>query len=84
MIFGLKESISYIVKSLPETKIEAYWLKDKILACVKIFHYCGFLVRVVICDNNFSNILAFHKIVATADDDNDSLYITIDMTKEEH
>ena len=40
VIVGLKGSVPYIVKSLPETKVEADWMKDEILACVKILHDC--------------------------------------------
>ena len=80
-IVGLTESIPYVVKSLPETKVEVYCLKDEILAWIKILHYCGVLVRVIVSDIQFSNIWVLHKIVATADN---SLYVTIDKKKEEH
>ena len=77
MIVGWKESIPYIVKSLLETD----WLKDEILACIKMLFSFGFSVRMVVWDSPSSNVLAFNKLLATLDNNNDSLYVTIDMEK---
>ena len=42
MIIVLKESIPYIMKSFPETKVTTDWLKDEIiLACIKVLRLFG-------------------------------------------
>ena len=81
MIAGLKASIPYIVKCLSETNVEVDWLKDKILAFIKILYDCGFLVRMVVCDNHSSNVSFFKKLHAAFGNDNDAIYAIIDMKK---
>ena len=42
MIVGLKESIPYVIKSSPETNIDANWLKAELLDSLKILFNCSF------------------------------------------
>ena len=36
MVIGLKQSIPYIIKSLPEVSIDANWLKEEIFKCLDV------------------------------------------------
>ena len=56
MIVGLKEYIPYVIKSSPETNIDANWLKTELLDSLKILSNCGFCVRATDCDNHPSNV----------------------------
>ena len=47
MIVGLKNSIPYVIKSSPETKINADWLKKEITDCLGILSKSGFNVRAI-------------------------------------
>ena len=35
MIVGMKKSIPYIIKSVPEKKIDGKWLKEQVFDCLK-------------------------------------------------
>ena len=63
MIVGLKESIPYVIKSLPETNIEANWLKTELLDSLKILSSCGFCVRAIVCDNHLFKVSSFRKLL---------------------
>ena len=63
MIVGLKESIPYVIKSSPETNIDASWPKTELLDSLKIFSSCGFRVRAIACDNHPSNVSSFKKLL---------------------
>ena len=56
MIVGLKESIPYVIKSSPETNIDANWLKKELLDSLEILSNCDFHARGFVCDvtNRFS------------------------------
>ena len=41
MIVGLKNYITYVIKSSPETKINAGWLKEKLIDYLGIFSKSG-------------------------------------------
>ena len=41
MIVGLKNYSTYVIKSSPETKINADWLKEKLKDCLAIFSKSG-------------------------------------------
>ena len=47
MIVGLRKSIPYVIKTLPETKISGEWLKPQILESLCSLHTAGFYVRAV-------------------------------------
>ena len=59
MIVSLKESIPCVIKSSPETNVEANWLKTELLDSLKIFSSCGFRARAIVCDNHPSNVSSF-------------------------
>ena len=62
MIVGMKESIPYVVKALPETTINGAWLSDQIDECIDILADCGFNVRAVVTDNHSANVNAFSNL----------------------
>ena len=47
-IVSLKESIPYVIKSSPETKLDANWLKAELLDSLEILSNCGFHVRAIV------------------------------------
>ena len=63
MIVGLKESIPSVIKSSPETNIDANWLKTKFLDSLKILSNCGFRVRAIVCDNHPTNVSSFKNLL---------------------
>ena len=82
MIVGLKKSIPYIIKSIPEVKIEGEWLKDEILKAIETLHSIGFKVRCVVADNHSTNVSAYSKISNAYGFKKDDLYfITQDGSK---
>ena len=66
-IIGLKQSILYIIRSLPEVSIDANWLKEEIFKCLDVLCQSGFNVRSIICDNHPSNVSNFRKLLASCD-----------------
>ena len=75
MIVGLKNSIPYVIKSSPETKINADWLKEELVDCLGTFSKSGFNVRVIVCDNHPSNVLSFKNLLQHFSQDPDELFI---------
>ena len=59
MIVGLKQSILYVVKTLPEN---GQWLKSELLHCLNTLHKNEFNIRAVVCDNHASNVSAYRKL----------------------
>ena len=59
MIVGLKESIPYVIKSSPETNIDANWLKTELLDSLEILSNFVFRVRAIVCDKHPSNVSCF-------------------------
>ena len=52
MIVGLKSSVPYVVKTLPEKKITGDWVKESLLSCLKMLQENGFNVRGTVCDDH--------------------------------
>ena len=75
MIVGLKESILFVIKSLPETNIDANWLKTELLDSLEILSNCGFCVRAIVCDNRPSNVSSFKKLLEHVNQNPDELYM---------
>ena len=71
MIVGLKNSIPYVIKSFPETKINDDWLKEKLIDCLGILAQCGFNVRAIVCDNHPSNVSSFKSVLQNFNQDLD-------------
>ena len=59
MVVGLRKSIPYVIKTLPETKISGEWLKSQIIESLCSLHTAGFYVRAVITDNHSVNVASF-------------------------
>ena len=59
MIQGLKKSISFVIKALPETKITGEWLAQHISEYISCLSKVGFNVCTVVTDNHSSNVNAF-------------------------
>ena len=59
MVAGMKESVSYVLKSVPETNIDANFLREHILDCLRILRDGDFNVRAIVCDDHSSNVSAF-------------------------
>ena len=62
MIVGLKDSIPYVIKAVPETTITGTWLADQISASIESLSKTGFTVRGVVTDNHNSNVTAFNTL----------------------
>ena len=75
MIVGLKESISYVINSSPETNIEANWFKTELLDSLDILSNCGFRVRAIVCDNHPSNVSSFKKLLEDVNQNPNELYM---------
>ena len=75
MVVGLKNSIPYVIKSSPETKINADWLKKKLIDCLGILPQSGFIVRAIACDNHPSNVSSFKNLLQHFNQDSDELFL---------
>ena len=69
MIVGLKNYIPYVIKSSPETKINAVWLKEDLIDCLRILSKPGFSARALVCDNHPSNVSSFKNTLIFQDPD---------------
>ena len=72
MIISLKESVTYVIKSSPQTEISADWLKNEVLECLDV------LIK---CDNHPSNVSAFIKLPGCSNQDHDSLFLLHESRK---
>ena len=64
MIVGMRKSIPYVVKAVPEITIEGKWLGKQIDSVLTSIHQSGFQVRAVVADNHSTNVNAFHSNLA--------------------
>ena len=62
MIVGLRKNIPFVVRAVPESKIEEKWLSQHINECLKSLHQVGFEVHAVISDNHATNVAAFRDL----------------------
>ena len=62
IIVVLNTSVSFVVKSVPETTITDESLKKYIKHCINQLYKSSFKVRAVVCDNHTSNVPAFTKL----------------------
>ena len=63
MIVGLNKSIPYVIKSSPETNIDANWLKAELLDSLEILSNFGFRVRAIVCEKHPPNVSSFKKLL---------------------
>ena len=59
MIAGMKESIPYMIQTIPEVTFTGKWLCDKIADNIQTLIDAGFRVRAVVSDNHSTNVSAF-------------------------
>ena len=59
MIVGLRKNIPFVIKGIPESKIQGQWLYDHIDKSTKSLHEIRFNVRAVISDDHSTNVSAF-------------------------
>lgn len=62
MIVGLRNNIPFVIKAIPESKIEGSWLAEHISDCIRSLHDAGLQVRAVISDNHTTNVAAFKEL----------------------
>ena len=62
MIVGVRKNVPFVVKAVPESKIEGKWLSGQIIETIQSLHEISFHVRAVILDNHPSNVSALNKI----------------------
>ena len=68
-------SIPYVIKSSPESNIDADWLIAELLESLKILSYCGFLVRAIVCDTHPLYVSSFKKLREHVNHNPDELYM---------
>ena len=61
MVEGLKKSIPYVLRAIPEVKISGEWLSPKINDCINSLGEAGFVTRAVCADNHSSNVNAYKR-----------------------
>ena len=59
MIGGLKESVSYVIKAIPEVQYSGQLLATETAECIKSLGASGFNVLCIINDNHFANANSF-------------------------
>ena len=72
------ESVPYVIKSIPEIKINGGWLKEQILDTLKS---CGFNVRGIVCDNHSSNVSTYKMLLEGCNQDPYSLFMLYESQK---
>ena len=59
IITSLKKAIPFVIKAIPEIKIEGKWLSEHIDNCITSLNSVGFNVWAIISDSHSTNVLAF-------------------------
>ena len=59
MINRLKKFIPFVIKNIPDIKIEGKWLSEHIDNCITSFNSVEYNVCAIISDNHSTNVLAF-------------------------
>ena len=62
MIVGVRKNFPFVVKAVPESKIQGKWLSGQIIETIQSLHEIGFHMRAVISDNHPSNVSAFNEL----------------------
>ena len=79
MIVGLNNSIPYVIKLSPETKINADWLKEKFIDCLGILYKSVF--SALVCYNHSLNVTRFKSLLQHFNQDPDELLIWYEIRK---
>ena len=75
IIQGLKKSISFVIKALPEIRNTGGWLTQHISECISCLSKIGFNVRAVVTANHSSNVNAFNCLLYTYGTNDSKLFI---------
>ena len=75
MVVGLKESVPYIVQSVPEMTFNGQWLAEKIRENIDNLTSIGLSVRAVVTDNHSANVNAFSTLVTMFKSESDNYII---------
>ena len=70
-----------MIKSSPETKINADWLKEELISCLGTLSKPGFNFRGIVCDNYPPNVSNFKNLLQDFNQDPDELFIWFDRRK---
>ena len=70
-----------MIKSSPETKTNADWLKEELIVCLGILFEPGFSVSAIVCDNHSSNGSNFKNLLQHFNQDPDDLFIWYELRK---
>ena len=81
MVVGLKETVSYVVKSVPEVSIDANFLQHHILDCLRILNESEFNVRAVVSDNHSTNVSGYSKLLKWSSQPSDSTFMMYESKK---
>lgn len=81
MVVGLKENIPFVVKAVPETKIEGAWLKEELLSTITMLQERRFRIRGTVCDNHSTNALAYKILLKDHEKSPDDLFIMLNNDK---
>ena len=63
MIHSLKQSIPFVIKTIPEVKSRGLWLSEQIDECIHTLHQSDFNVVPVISDNHSTNVSLFDILI---------------------
>ena len=79
MIIKLKESVSYIIKSVPDRNIDGKWIK--ILDSLKTLKNYGFRVRAIVSENHSASVLVYKLLLKESGHLDDDLFMEHDYQK---
>ena len=74
-------TIPNAIKSSPDTKINADWLKEEFIDCIGILCQSGFSVRAIGCNNRRSNLSNFKNLLQHFNQNPDELFIWYELRK---
>ena len=77
MIVGLKKSIPYVIKAIPETSITGDFIKDEIEESLNTLRSASFNIRALIADNHQTNVSVYSKMLSIYGSDKPEEYIFI-------
>ena len=63
MIHSLKQSIPFVIKTIPEVKSRGLWLSEQIDECIHSLHQSDFNILPVISDNHSTNVSLFDILI---------------------
>ena len=63
MIVSMLKNIHFVIKVVPETRIEGGWLQNHTEESIESLNHVGFHVRAVISDDHSTNVSAFSMLI---------------------